>query len=61
MAAITSRQPLASAKEVSAHLGVPITTLYTWRSRGKGPKATRVGRHLRYRWADIDAWLAEQR
>lgn len=56
----TERQSLASADEVSQYLGVPVATLYTWRSRRQGPKATRVGRWLRYRWADVDAWLAEQ-
>jgi len=54
------RKSLASAKEVSAYLGVPLSTIYQWRYRGVGPRAVKVGRHLRYRWADVERWLDEQ-
>jgi len=37
-----------------------LATLYVWRTRGKGPAAIKVGRHLRYRQSDIDLWLAKQ-
>jgi excisionase family DNA binding protein len=46
--------------EVSDILGVPVATLYQWRRRSIGPPAIRVGRHLRYRPADLEAWLADQ-
>jgi len=42
-------------------LDVPVQTVYTWRSRGGGPPAYRVGRHLRYRPEDVDAWLSQRR
>jgi excisionase family DNA binding protein len=45
---------------LSAYLGVPLGTLYSWNHRGIGPRATKVGRHLRYRWAEVDAWLDAQ-
>lgn len=48
---------LMSLAEVADHLGVPIKTLYTWRSRGQGPPGYRIGRHVRYRRADVEAWL----
>jgi predicted DNA-binding transcriptional regulator AlpA len=51
---------LASAQQVSEHLGVPVQSLYAWRHRGVGPRAIRVGRHLRWRWEEIDRWLDEQ-
>lgn len=51
---------LGTADEVAAFLGVPLGTLYAWRTRHKGPAAVRVGKHLRYRWSDVDAWLMEQ-
>lgn len=54
------RSPLATPDEVSAYLGVPVQTLYVWRTRGQGPRASKVGRHLRYRWLDVDAWLEAQ-
>ena len=52
--------PLWSITDVSAFLGVPVATLYLWRHLGNGPRAYRLGKHLRYRQADVEAWLAEQ-
>jgi excisionase family DNA binding protein len=49
---------LATPIEVAVYLQVPVKTLYAWRYEGKGPRAHRVGRHLRYRWEDVEAWLA---
>jgi excisionase family DNA binding protein len=42
-------------------LDVPVQTIYAWRSRGGGPPAHRVGRHLRFAPADVQAWLADRR
>ncbi|MEO3842756.1 helix-turn-helix domain-containing protein [Streptomyces sp. B22F1] len=56
----SERRPLASPEELSAYLGVPLGTLYSWNHRGVGPKATKVGRHLRYRWQEVDAWVDAQ-
>lgn len=47
-------------EEVAYFLGVPIATLYQWRYLGIGPKASRVGRHLRYLPADVLGWFGEQ-
>jgi excisionase family DNA binding protein len=58
--AITSTRPLASAHEVGDYLQVPAHTLAQWRHRGIGPRYHRVGKHVRYRWADVDAWVDEQ-
>jgi excisionase family DNA binding protein len=49
---------LATPAEVASYLQVPVKTLYTWRYKEVGPRGHRVGRHLRYRWEDVDAWLA---
>ncbi|TBO55115.1 DNA-binding protein, partial [Streptomyces kasugaensis] len=38
----------------------PVKTLYQWRHRRIGPNALKVGRHLRYRWTEVDAWLTAQ-
>ncbi|MFI6550103.1 helix-turn-helix transcriptional regulator [Streptomyces prunicolor] len=51
------RGPLASPQEVAAYLGVPVKTLYQWKYRGIGPNVHKVGRHLRYRWSEVDAWV----
>lgn len=58
--ATTTIEPLWSVEDVSAFLGVPVATLYQWRYRRCGPRAYRVGRHLRYDPADVRAWLNKQ-
>jgi excisionase family DNA binding protein len=52
---------LWSIKQVSAHLGVPLNTLYQWRSKGYGPKGLRIGKYVRYRREDVEAWVTQQR
>lgn len=54
------RRALASVPQVAAYLGVPEKTMYQWRTQSKGPRGIRVGKYLRYRWADVDAWLEQQ-
>lgn len=44
--------------ELSELIRIPKSTLYRWRSRGKGPRAMKMGRHLRYRASDVAAWQA---
>jgi excisionase family DNA binding protein len=43
--------------EVADFLKIPKSTLYSWRHRSSGPSAMRVGRHLRYRMRDVEAYL----
>ncbi|MDT0309270.1 helix-turn-helix domain-containing protein [Streptomyces sp. DSM 44917] len=47
-------------RELSEYLGVPVQTLANWRWRNEGPKFRRVGRHVRYRPEDVEAWLNAQ-
>ncbi|MEH1167264.1 helix-turn-helix domain-containing protein [Micromonospora sp. CPCC 205539] len=57
----TTQQPkLWTVDDVSAYLGVPVQTLYTWRKRRTGPPAGRVGRHLRYDPDAVRAWFEQQ-
>lgn len=58
--ATTLPQRLWSAKEASAFLGVPVSTMYFWSYRGEGPKLYRVGRSLRYSPDDLRDWLEQQ-
>ena len=53
-------EPLLDIDEVAAYLGVPKNTLYKWRVRGEGPRAIKVGKHLRFRRRDVEAWLDSQ-
>jgi predicted DNA-binding transcriptional regulator AlpA len=46
-------------QDVSAFLGVPIGTLYQWRTRGEGPPAFKVGGHVRFDPDRVRAWLLE--
>ena len=48
---------LLSPVELAEYLGVPLATVYRWRSRRDGPAGIRVGRHVRYRLADVERWL----
>lgn len=57
---MTTRRPLASSAEVSEYLGVPVGTLTRWAYVGTGPRYSRVGRHRRYRWEDVEKWLDDQ-
>jgi predicted DNA-binding transcriptional regulator AlpA len=59
-AAQAARTPLAKPIEVATYLQKPEKTLAEWRSRGLGPRYLSVGRDVRYRWADVDQWLAGQ-
>ncbi len=45
--------------EVARRLAIPKATLYKWRYKGLGPRSRRVGKHLRYRWTDVLAWLKQ--
>jgi excisionase family DNA binding protein len=48
---------LLTIGELAAFLQVPVGTIYQWRHRGIGPAGLRVGRHVRYRLRDVEAWL----
>lgn len=51
---------LLSPQQLADYLEIPVKTLYTWRHRNTGPRGFRVGKHLRYRWSDVEAWLADR-
>ena len=43
--------------DVADYLGVPVGTLYQWRSRGEGPPGRRVGKYVRYKPDDVESWF----
>jgi len=49
---------LVTPEQLSEALQVPVSTLYKWRAAGTGPQSIKVGKHIRYRQASIDAYLA---
>lgn len=59
-------RPLLGVVEVAQILGLPRATLYRWHSLSTpetpiGPRAFRVGRHLRYTLGDVSTYIAELR
>ena len=56
----TTSDRLWSVQDVADYLGIPLKTLYNWRTRGIGPRARRVGRYLRYEEQDVRAWFTAQ-
>lgn len=51
--------PIVTLSQLAAQLGVTVQTLYDLRSQGRGPRGFRVGRELRFRVREIDAWLTQ--
>ena len=45
-----------SNEGLAERLNVPIATVRQWRHEGTGPRAIKVGRHVRYRVTDVEAW-----
>jgi excisionase family DNA binding protein len=54
------RRPMATTDEVAAYLNLPPQTLKLWRHKGKGPKFIKAGKHVRYRWPDVERWEADE-
>ncbi len=51
-------EPALTLSELAARLSVSVQTIYDLRSQGRGPRGFRVGRQLRFRVSEIEAWLA---
>lgn len=51
---------LLSIDDVADYLGIPKNTLYQWRTKGYGPTGRRIGKYVRYRSEDVDAWVDQQ-
>jgi len=54
-------EPLLTVGELSSVLGVPVGTIYDWRTRGEGPVAHRFGKHLKFAVSDVRAWMDMRR
>lgn len=48
---------LATVAQVAEYTQTSIPTLARWRGEGRGPKAIKLGGLLRYRRADVLAWI----
>jgi excisionase family DNA binding protein len=50
-------EKLWSIEEVADMLGIPTSTLYSWRTKGYGPRGMRIGKYVRFRVEDVEAWV----
>lgn len=50
-------EQILSLSELCAHLHVSAQTINDLRSQGRGPRGSRVGRELRFRVSEVEAWL----
>lgn len=57
---MTNNDRLMSVEDVADFLGVPVQSVRKWRYLGTGPIGLKVGRHVRYRRADVEKWLDQQ-
>jgi predicted DNA-binding transcriptional regulator AlpA len=58
---VTVDQPLLSAKALAVVLGLAEQTIYNRHSTGGSlPPCIKLGRLLRFRATDVEAWLADQ-
>ena len=59
-----SKNPLESQlltpEDLAAALQLQPQSLAVWRSRGDGPRYVKVGGRVRYRVADVEAWLRQR-
>ncbi|MDB5243420.1 MAG: hypothetical protein JWP57_4045 [Spirosoma sp.] len=49
-----------SPKDICQLLKIPEQTFYQWRAKQSGPRAHRIGRHLRISRTDYEAWLSSR-
>jgi excisionase family DNA binding protein len=53
-------QDFLTPEDLAELVRVPPKTIYQWNYRGTGPRFAKIGRHVRYRRADVEAWIEQQ-
>lgn len=48
-----------SPSDLARELGIPLQTVYVWRTRRLGPRGHTIGRHVRFSRSAINEWLAK--
>lgn len=57
-----SKAEYMTTKTAAKELGVGVSTLEMWRTKGKGPTWIKVGGSaVRYSRVDLDAWITKQK
>jgi len=57
---LNTPQRLLNEHEVATSCSISVLTLRKWRSQKRGPQFVKLGVLVRYRPADVDAWIAAQ-
>jgi excisionase family DNA binding protein len=52
---------LMSVEDLMEYLDLPRDTIYKQRSEGTGPPGYRLGKHLRWKRSEVDAWLEKHK
>jgi len=55
-----STMDLIGVEEVASILGVSASTVRWWRQTGKGPRSARIGKHVKFKRADVEGWADAQ-
>jgi excisionase family DNA binding protein len=53
-------QGFLTVDDLARLLRVPKATIYRWRTTGDGPRGYTIGRYVRLRRAEVEAWLEER-
>lgn len=48
---------LIDTNELARRTGVSTITFARMRCKGSGPSFVKIGRSVKYRWSDVEAWL----
>lgn len=51
---------LMDEKDLAKHLKLSVSTIRRLRGASEGPKIYRVGKSVRYRLSDVEAWLQKE-
>jgi excisionase family DNA binding protein len=56
MSARSADSRYLTVQDLAERLRVPKRTVYDWNLRRVGPQFMKIGRHVRYRVADVEQW-----
>lgn len=55
-----STMDLVGVEEVASMIGVSPSTVRWWRQTGKGPRSARIGKQVKFKRSEVEAWLEAQ-
>jgi predicted DNA-binding transcriptional regulator AlpA len=53
-------EEMLTIPQLARLLGLTPGTIYGWQPRNYGPTRIKVGRSVRYRMSDVEAWMVRQ-